>query len=329
LCSALVLRRFHPLAAAVVAGVAAGLPGLTHTAARMHNALGLLYLCVFLVAYVLGAKVEPLPSVVGLAAVVIGVNVSAGALNPFMEVVTVGPWLGGVLVRSRQRAGEELALRGKELAEEQELFAVQSVRDERARIARELHDIVAHCVSLIVVQAGAGQRLVGRDLVAASEAFDSISEAALQAEGEIDRLVEMLGDRSLVLPLLGVAMIDELVSRAKGSGLSITCRCTGDGDALSQRAAEAAYRVVQESLTNALKHAPGAPVDITVGSHDRGVEISIVNGPGRGRGSGLETAGGGHGVASMRERAAACGGSVEAGPTAEGGWAVVMRLPRP
>ena len=107
-------------------------------------------------------------------------------------VLTIGPWAVGLVVRSRRRLTEQLAVRGRELEAERALFAAEAVRYERARIARELHDIVAHCVSVMVIQASAGQRLTATDPSLAAEAFDSIGEVARQAEAEIGRLVDLL-----------------------------------------------------------------------------------------------------------------------------------------
>ena len=187
---------------------------------------------VFLYAYALGAD-APFPlSLVGIVAILAGVNLSDGGLNPVPEMLALGPYAGGLAVASRRRASAELEARARELEEEREIFAEQSVRYERARIARELHDIVAHSVSLMVVQANAGERLAPVDPDAAAEAFESISEAAHQAEAEIDRLVELLND-TVARPLSpGLRIVEDLVagrrppawpSRASSAATSTTC----------------------------------------------------------------------------------------------------------
>jgi len=249
--------------------------------------------------------------------------------NPLGLMLTIGPWLVGRVVQSRRKLAEQLQARNEELRAEQELFAAESVRYERARIARELHDIVAHCLSVMVVQASAGQRVAAADRDGVAEALESVAEAAAQAQTEVGRLVELLsgGPTGPAGPPPGLAMVDELVRRASGSGLAVSCRFAGSCDRLAPAASEAAYRVVQEALTNALKHAPGAPVDITVRSQGAEVAVDVVNAPGRQRPSGLERSGGGFGLAGMRDRVAACGGSLTCGPTQAGGWRVSALLP--
>jgi signal transduction histidine kinase len=122
-------------------------------------------------------------------------------------------------------------------------------------------------------------------------------------------------------------MIGELVGRASATGLTVNCRFEGDCDHLDDAASETAYRVVQEALTNAFKHAPGAPVDITVHGDGAGVTVDIVNAAPRESPAGLARSGGGYGLAGMRERVDACGGSLTSGPTTAGGWQVSAALP--
>jgi signal transduction histidine kinase len=330
-CALLACRRRWPIAAAALAGVLLAVPELTRDATEVNDntALSLLGIAVvFLYAYALGAHSRWAPSILGLVPLLAGSSLPISSFNPLAEMITIGPWLGGLVVASRRRTGEQLELRSHELEEERELFAAQSVRYERARIARELHDIVAHCVSLIVVQAGAGAHLVRQDPDSAKEAFESISEAARQADAEIERLVELLDTSTPAVPPAGLRIVEELVARARTSGLTVSCQFSGDSDDLSEQAAEAAYRLVQEAITNAMKHAPGGPIDIAVRGRADAVAVEVVNRPPTGVPSGLEGAGGGHGLAGMRERAARCGGTFEAGPTAEGGWRVAACLPR-
>jgi signal transduction histidine kinase len=323
-------RRRRPIVVAVAAGALLVVPELTSEAhAYSTSALALPGLvAVFLYAYTLGAHCAWAPSLIGLAALIVGVAGTAATFNPLVEMVTIGPWIGGLIVASRQRAASELELRVRELEAERELFASESVRYERARIARELHDIVAHCVSLMVVQASAGEQLAPSDPSGAAEAFDSISEAARQAEVEIDRLVDLLADPSPASASAGLRIVDELVGRVRASGLTVTCQFIGDIEHLSDESADAAYRLAQEGVTNAIKHAPGAPIEITVRGDAEAVEVQVENAAAAGASSGLEHAGGSHGLAGMRERVARCGGTFSAGPTAGGGWQVTAEFPR-
>ena len=241
--------------------------------------------------------------------------------------MTIGPWLVGRIVLSRRTMIEALEARNAELRAEQELFARESVRYERARIARELHDIVAHCLSVMVVQASAGQRVAdaGRDGMA--EALESVAEAASSGAGGDRHAGGAAGRGAAVGHLARTADGQRARAPAGVTGLAVTCRFLVSGDHLAPAASEAGYRVVQEALTNALKHAPGAPVDITVSGRDGGVEVDIVNAPPRQVPSGLERSGGGFGLAGMRDRVAACGGRLTSGPTPAGGWRVSALLP--
>ncbi len=331
-------RRRWPVAAAVTAGALLAVPTLTgyssdfygDSSALYNDVLqAVLFFALFMYAYALGAYCPWRRSLLGLLPMTAGLLVAMGAgMNSFVGVAIAGPWLGGLVVASRRDVAEQLEDRAREIEEERELFAAQSVRYERARIARELHDIVAHSVSLMVVQANAGEHLARHDPGAAAEAFESISEAAHQSKAEIDRLVELLDTSSPATPPAGLRIVEDLVGRAQASGLRVTCQFSGDSDDLSELAAESVYRVVQEAVTNAMKHAPGAPIDIAIFGHTGTVEVRVLNQAGHSRRSGLEEAGGGHGVAGMRERVAEVGGTFSAGPTPERGWEVVARLPR-
>ena len=250
-------------------------------------------------AYACGAYARTLPGAIATATLLAS-TLSAS----FVPVVicTLGPYLAGRVVRSRGRLVAELRARTRELEAEQEAYTRLAVRHERARIARELHDIVAHHLAVMVVQAGAG-RMTGRD---DPQRLAQIADAGRQALAEMERLVELIGERE--------HDVNRLLERARAAGLTIRApELQLDGTA---------YRVVQEAVTNVLKHAPGADVDVRVG---RG-EIEI-------RDSGPATAptlaatGAGLGLEGLRERLAAAGGSLDAGPHPDGGWSVRARLP--
>jgi signal transduction histidine kinase len=327
-CGCLIVRRAHPSMAAAAAGVLLGVMGATGSGSGQPFTA--LFVAVFALAYSLGADGRLAHSGPVLLLLIAGVQLAVGQFNPFpfVAMVTAGPWVAGLVVRSRRQLTEQLTARGRELQAERELFAAESVRCERARLARELHDIVAHCVSVMVIQAGAGQRLTATDPALAAEAFDAIAEAARQAEAEIARLVELLDCDPPPCGTDWMRLVDEVVARASAAGLAVTCRFAGSFAGLAPGAAETAYRLIQESLTNALKHAPGAAADITIHGTGGHVEVSVVNGPPVAAPSPLERAGGGRGLAGMRERMAACGGDISAGPTADGGWRVLAQLPR-
>ena len=326
----LIPRSARPRLAAVAAAVFFAVSALGPVDAIPNGLGNLVAVPVFLLAYSLGTAADQRRSVPALVIFLIGLQIGNGltTFNPIFFVLTIGPWAIGLVVRSRRQLTQQLAVRGRELEAERALFAAEAVRYERARIARELHDIVAHCVSVMVIQAGAGQRLTAADPSLAAEAFDSIGEAARQAEAEIGRLLDLLDASGEHGGADGLRLIGELVTRAAAAGLAVSCRFSGSADDLPAPASDVAYRVVQESLTNALKHAPGAPVDIVVEGAGGYVEIDVRNSPAVGPPSGLERSGGGRGLTGMRERVAACGGELAAGPAPAGGWRLVARLPR-
>jgi signal transduction histidine kinase len=325
--AALAVRRRWPVAAAAVAYAGLIAVRLLGVAQAVGGPLvAPFFWTPLLIAYSLGSGAGLVAGLACAALLAVGLELtSLHEVNPIFVMITIGPWLVGRIVLSRRKMIAQLQARNAELQAEQELFARESVRYERARIARELHDIVAHCLSVMVVQASAGQRVAGAG--GDGMALESVAEAAAQAQAEIGRLVELLGGELPSGTSPGLPMVSELVRRAGATGLAVTCRFLVSGDHLAPAASEAAYRVVQEALTNALKHAPGAPVDITVSGRDGEVEVDIVNAPPRQVPSGLERSGGGFGLAGMRDRVAACGGRLTSGPTPAGGWRVSALLP--
>jgi signal transduction histidine kinase len=325
LIGCIVPRRAFPRLAALAAGCCLALASLGNVAAMPSAPL----VAVFLLAYSLGTADAVGWSVLALAGLGLGTQLAVGisVFNPFIVVGTVGPFALGVVVRSRRRLTDQLAARGLELETERELFAAEAVRYERARIARELHDIVAHCISVMVIQAGAGQRLIGRDPASAAEAFDAIAEVISQAEAEIGRLVELLGHEPTQRGIDAIGLVNELVARSGAAGLAVSRRISGPTDRIPDQVSEAVYRVVQESLTNALKYAPGAPVEVVIAGTGGELEVSVANGPPARVPTGFEWAGGGRGLAGMRERVRACGGELTAGPVEGDGWRVLARLP--
>lgn len=256
-------------------------------------------------------------------------------INSWVAVLmfTVPPFAAGTALRLRQETADQLALRAQELEDERELFSAIALRHERARIASELHDIVGHAISVMVVQAAAGQRLVEADPDRARQAFVAISESARQGTKDLERLVELLAGQPDDHPVgPDLALVDEVVSRAGRSGLNVTCRVEGDRDRIPRPVAHLAFRVVQESLTNALRYAPGAEVRIviTVDEAGRGLAVRVENdsaaGPGV-SGPGATVVGTGRGLVGLRERVHRLGGHLSAGASSTGGWVVEARLP--
>jgi signal transduction histidine kinase len=250
---------------------------------------------------------------------------ATGDDSPGLIVLTLPGYLAGTAIRLRRQTADELAERGRELDQEREMFAAVSVRNERARIASELHDIVGHALSVMVVQAAAGQRLVDRKPDAARASLEAIADSARQGRADLQRLIQLLTGSDVATPDL--ALVDEIVSSAARSGLQVTCRFEGDQDGVGETAAHMAFRVVQESLTNALRHAPGSAVRVLVRGDDdgRSLTVRVENDQAR-SGARSDLVGTGRGLAGLRERVLAAGGAFAAGPTTEGGWRVQAQL---
>jgi signal transduction histidine kinase len=262
-----------------------------------------------------------------VAAAELGVLVGHDAAIPPVLLTAAG-WAAGRALREREIVAERLTTQARELEEEREAYAQLSVRYERARVASELHDIVAHALSVMVVQASAGQRLAAVDAELTAEAFETIAGAAHQAEQDIGRLVELLSDADAVDSAPDVTLVQELVARASGSGLTVKLRLEGEREGLAPAVGQAAYRVVQEGLTNALRHASGAAVEVLVRGVPDALLVDVRNEcPPTGT-SLLEDAGTGTGLIGLRDRVAAAGGHLDAGPTADGGWRLSANMPR-
>jgi signal transduction histidine kinase len=244
--------------------------------------------------------------------------------SPGLIILTAPGFLAGTALRLRRETAEQLAARGRELEAERELFADVSVRNERARIASELHDIVGHALSVMVVQAAAGQRLAPHSPQAAAESLGVIAESARQGRADLQRLIDLLAGTEVASPDL--SLIDEVVNQAARSGLRVTCRLEGASDGLQAEAAHAAFRVVQESLTNALRHAPGAEVRVLIRSEAGGRAVTVRVENDAATHSATNLAGTGRGLIGLRERVLALGGTFSAGPAPAGGWTVEAQL---
>jgi signal transduction histidine kinase len=229
-----------------------------------------------------------------------------------------GTWLAGLYVRSRREEASGFEL-------EREEAARRAVAEERARIARELHDVIAHGVSLMGVQAAAAESMLDADPQQAREPLRSIQDTARDSIGELRRLLgilrELEGEPSRS-PQPGLAQLDALVEHARAGGLDVSLTREGSQAPLPAGIELSAYRIVQEALTNARKHGGSRHADVRVlrGAHD--LRIEVVDDGGK-----TGAPGNGHGLVGMRERVALYGGALEAGPQATGGYAVRARLP--
>lgn len=239
---------------------------------------------------------------------------------PFALVTSI-PWLAGTAVRSRQGLLDSLRRRTEELESERDALARLSVQRERARIAQELHDIVAHHLAVIVVQAGAG-RVAPGEADEASERFSRIRQSGEEALSEMERLVDLLqADRGHE----GRRRIDVLIDQAEAAGLRLSASGPPPELSLSPEAESLAYRIVQEGLTNAMKHAPGSEVRLRIAAHDDQLEIELRNWGGE-RPSSLARTGSGLGLRGLRERLQALGGRLDAAPEGDG-WRLCAGIP--
>jgi len=237
-----------------------------------------------------------------------------------------GVWLAGRLFRDRQQLAAALEERTAALEREQQETARLAIAEERARIARELHDVVAHSVSVMVVQAGAERLALGPGGDSTRETLAAIEKTGRQALGEMRRLLGMLReeDEDLALaPLPSLDHLDSLVAHVRQAGLPVELRFEGTRRPVPSGVDISAYRIVQEALTNAMRHAGPARARVVVRYGERQIELEVAD-----DGSGSHAANGtGHGLVGMRERVALYGGELEIGPRPDGGFTVRATIP--
>jgi signal transduction histidine kinase len=337
-----IFRREHPVGAYATAVVAGG----------FQVALGIrpaaTDLAILILLYTLAAYTPRRTSVWGLAVCLAGSAV--GILRWFslsnhsvLGWLTVGAtlfagpallaWVLGDSMRYRRAYYASLEDRAARLEAERDAEAQIAAVAERARIARELHDVIAHNVSVMVVQADGASYALDADPGRAREALAAISATGRQALAEMRRLLGVLrreeeGGTSARAPQPGIGELGELLEQARGAGLPVSFTVEGEPLPLPGGIALAAYRIVQESLTNTRKHAgPVASASVTLRYSDAALVLAISD-DGRGDLGGAAMPGAtGHGLTGMRERVAIYGGSVAAGPRRGGGFEVVATLP--
>ena len=241
-------------------------------------------------------------------------------------------WATGRYVLGRRRAAERSEDRAQRIERDQDELTRAALANERDRIARELHDVIAHSVSLMGVQAGAAERVLASDPERAGEALRSIQSTARESVGEMRRLLGILRteDEALGLaPQPGLAALGALVDDSRRAGLSVELTVEGEARRLPAGIELSAYRVTQEALTNARKHAPGARADVLLRYGASELEVCVRNTAPPANGAGPPTAppGSGHGIVGMHQRVAIYDGSLEARPLPDGGFTVRARLP--
>jgi signal transduction histidine kinase len=358
MAATLAFRRRAPLAG-VVAFFALAIPMIL--AVDESEEFAAPFLMVLIWAYSLGALPDLRAAVRGLAVVWLGVcAVSIAFADPvlgdfiFPTGFATAAWGAGRTIQHRGRLAAELHEAAVRAEEEREAEAARAVAAERRRIAREMHDVVAHSVSVMVVQAGGARRILERDPERAAEAARLIERTGRGALLEMRRLLGVLGSADEPAAMAPQPTLDELaalVARAEAAGLPVTLHVEGPRRPLPAGAEAAIYRVVQEALTNALKHAGSAPTDVVLRWAPDALEVTVADRggsaransavapvpPGAARRDAALPSGaarpdaplpsGGHGIVGMRERVRLYGGELTARPRPDGGFMVRARLP--
>jgi signal transduction histidine kinase len=251
---------------------------------------------------------------------------SASGSRPGAWLAFAIAWLVGRDLRRRRQRVVDLEERAVHLERQREEQAQQAVAEERGRIARELHDVIAHGVSVIVVQAQAGPHLVS-DPERVIGVFRAIESSGREGLVELRRMLGILRseDEQLAIgPQPGLASLQSLVEQVRASGLPVELRIEGEPVHLPAGVDLSAYRIVQEALTNVVRHAGDAAAEVVIRYGALELELDVVD---DGRGPAMRVNGSGHGLIGMRERVALYGGTLEAGTRDSGGYAVRARLP--
>jgi signal transduction histidine kinase len=329
--SALVWRRTRPVLAGVVMFAAWV---FSNVAIADLEPLQSPLVAVLTISYAMGAHtrgreafIAPFVILAGMNAVIVTFGDSVFTDYVFPTTFALIAWLAGRGLRTRTRLTEELHEAAAQAQEAHEAELARAAADERRRIAREMHDVVAHSVSVMVVQAGGARRILASDPRRAVEAAAHIEDVGRAALTEMRRLLGVLhhGDEETGrAPQPTLRELDALIARSRAAGLPVTLVVEGSPRSLPAGKDLAAYRVVQEALTNAIKHAAAAPTSVTVRWEPSALELEIVD---TGAGTVVNGNGAGHGLVGMEERMRLYDGSLHTGARPGGGFAVVARLP--
>jgi len=329
LSAPLVVRRRWPFAVALACGVATTFYGVTSQPDPPVAYAGL-------VALYTAAAHATRPRAFAAGGIAVGAIAFALVVDPRADyedaLVTYllfsTSWLLGMSVRNRRERATELEERAAALERTRAAEAQRAVVEERNRIARELHDVVAHHVSVIVVQAEAGPVAIDRDPAQAVATFDTISATGKLVLTEMRRLLGVLraDEAARLAPQPGADLVPDLVAGVRAAGLDVDLSVTGEPHGLPPAVDLSVYRVLQEALTNALRHAGPATVQVRVDYGPDAVRLDVVD-DGAGSHGTNGAMGSGTGLLAMRERIGLVGGEVTAGPRPEGGWAVHASLP--
>jgi signal transduction histidine kinase len=324
-CLVLAVKRRYPVTVLLVSTAAV----LAYSALGFVNGAVLLAPSVALFA---AAQALPVRRALALAAVVlVALMTATGAANPFgttgggfylIPALIAAPLFGGIAVSNRRAYAASVQARAEEEAR-------RRVDEERLRIARELHDIVAHTMATINVQASVAAHVLAENPAAASDALQAIKQASKEGLRELRAILNVLrqaDEADPTQPAPGLAQLDALITGACNAGLPTTLRQSGEPLPLPPAVDLAAYRIVQESLTNVIKHAGPATAEVDLSYSDSALRIEVTD-TGSGPAAWSLAGGAGHGIIGMRERASSVGGTLEAGPGPAGGYRVGAVLP--
>ena len=327
----LLFRRRFPFGALVSVGAAVVLASLLDDRLVPTNFIAFLAGCAaaFLVALLRDRRqaVAGLAIVIGADAVVERSDPQGGVGNfVFISLIFTLVWFVGFVLGRKFEEADEAKDRAARAEREREERARAAVAEERARIARELHDVVGHSVSVMTVQAAGVRRLLRPDQEREREALLVVERTGREALAEMRRMVGVLRrpeEGPALAPQPSLEHLDRLVEQAREAGLEVDLRIEGDAVELPAGVDLTAYRLVQEGLTNAIKHAQAKRAEVVVHYSDGQVEVTVSD-DGRGVGTGD---GGGHGLVGMRERVSVYGGDLDAGPKPGGGYRLRAKLP--
>jgi signal transduction histidine kinase len=329
----LLWRRDKPLVPVVCCGI--GMP----LSAAVLTAPPYIFVSIAMMStasYSAGAHLERRQSLRGLALVVLSLAAVVVIFDPsdwFFPIAVFGivPWLAGRTIRNQTLLARELAEKAELAEHAREEEERRAIAGERSRIARELHDVLAHNLSVMVVQAGGARRIVERRPDQAAEVADLIERTGREALAELRQLFGPVrhGDGEDLHGPVGIDRVEELAARARAAGLPVHVHVEGERVRLPAGVDVTAYRVVQEALTNTIKHGGRAQASVTVSYEPNEIVLSVEDdGVGTDGAPGeLGEVGGGHGLVGMRERVELYGGVMQAGSRPGGGFAVRARLP--
>jgi signal transduction histidine kinase len=329
----LLLRRQFPFGALAATAILAS--AVSFIDGRIVPYSAAVFLTVIAASFLFGLLKDRRQAIAGLAIMtaataIVTRNDPDGALGDaiFTTLLFSVVWLAGFVFASKREEAREAEERAVRLELEREAEARAAVAEERARIARELHDVVGHSVSVMTVQASGVRRLLKPDQEREREALLVVEQTGREALAEMRRLVGVLRrpeEAPALAPQPSLEHVGRLVDQARESGLPVELRIEGEATQLPAGLDLTAYRLVQEGLTNAIKHANATRAEVVVRYGDGEVEL-LVSDDGTGMSDG-DVESGGHGLVGMRERVAVFGGELEAGPHPNGGYALRARLP--